>query len=143
VNLSPHFTYAELTASAKAAEIGIDNTPDAEEVENLKRLCAEILEPLRHLLGPIQVTSGYRCIALNRAVGSKDTSHHIDGRAADIKIKGLSPKTVCEAIAALELPYQQCIVEATWTHVSIPVAGHEPARQNLTIGPDGTRPGFH
>lgn len=143
MNLSPHFTLTELTQSQVADAHDINNTPDAEEIENLKRLCIEILEPLRAKVGPIQITSGYRCIALNRAVGSKDTSDHIDGRAADIKVKGISPKTLCEAIVALELPAKQIIREETWTHVSIPRTGQAPARQVLTIDAHGTRQGLN
>jgi zinc D-Ala-D-Ala carboxypeptidase len=147
MQVSKHFSLAELTASDTAAARGIDNTPDDEELHYLARLCDEILEPLRERLGPIQITSGYRCIALNRAIGSKDTSHHVEGRAADIRIKGAKPSHVCEAIAAMQLPYQQCIDEGTWTHVSIPRDGEEPKRQTLTAifgeGPTQYRPGFN
>lgn len=143
MNVSKNFTLNELTRSATADDRNIDNTPDDEELHYLARLCDEILEPLRERLGPIQVTSGYRCIALNRAIGSKDTSHHVEGRAADIKVKGVTPLHVCEAIVALNLPYQQVIAEhGQWTHVSIPRDGEAPARQTLTIDRSGTRPGL-
>lgn len=142
MNVSKHFSLNELTRSATADDRNIDNTPDEEEIANLARLCDEILEPLREELGPIQVTSAYRCIALNRAIGSKDTSHHIDGRAADIKVAGMSPLDVCRAIVELNLPAQQIIRESTWTHVSIPREGQAPARQVLTIDSRGTRAGL-
>ena len=143
MRLSAHFDLSEFLHSDTAERLGIDNAPDDAEIANLKRLCEEVLEPLRERIGPIQITSGFRCIALNRAIGSRDSSHHIDGRAADIKVKGLGPKTICEAIAALELPAEQIIRESSWTHVSIPVAGKEPKRQHLTIDSHGVRQGFH
>ena len=143
MQISPNFSYRELTASATADAHDINNTPDDEELHYLARLCDEILEPLRERLGPIQVTSAYRCIALNRAIGSKDSSHHVEGRAADIKIKGAKPLHVCEAIAAMGLPFEQVIAEhGAWTHVSIPRDGQPPKRQVLTIDSSGTRAGL-
>ena len=149
MNLSEHFTLAELTASDTAARAGIDNKPNDSEIANLASLCEEILEPLRATVGPVQVTSGFRCIPLNRRIGSKDTSHHTMGRAADIKVAGMKPLDVCELIVSMGLGFEQCISEfATpngggWTHVSIPENGKAPKRQCLTIDRLGTRPGLH
>lgn len=136
-NITANFTYAELTASDTALRLGIDNTPDDEELRYLTRLCLEILQPLRDRIHPltgggVQITSGYRCIALNRHIGSSDTSHHVQGRAADIKAPGKTPLEVCRLIVSMELPFEQLIMEGNWTHVSIPLDGRAPKRQCLS-----------
>ncbi len=149
MKLSEHFTLAELTASDTAARFGIDNTPNDAETANLALLCEEILEPLRSTVGPIQVTSGFRCLVLNRRIGSKDTSHHTIGRAADIKVAGMKPLDVCELIVSMGLPFEQLIHEfgtpsgGGWCHVAIAPDGKAPKRQTLTIDKQGTRPGLH
>ncbi len=144
MNLSDHFTLAELTASDTAERFGIDNTPNDSEIANLASLCEEILEPLRATVGPIQVTSGFRCLTLNRRIGSKDTSHHTMGRAADIKVAGMKPLDVCELIVSMGLPFEQLIHEfGSWCHVAIAPDGKAPKRQTLTIDKQGTRPGLH
>lgn len=132
--LSEHFSLAEMIASSAALRLGIDNVPDEAEIENLRRLCAEILEPLRAELGqPVVVTSGLRVPALNAAIGGSPRSDHCHGRAADIKVPGMSARDVCETIRALRLPYRQLICEfGAWCHVSIPVSGQPPAREELT-----------
>lgn len=133
MNLSPHFSLDELTDSDTATRLGIDNTPDDEEIHYLAVLCEDVLEPLRSALRlPIIISSGYRCIALNRAIGSKDTSQHVQGRAADIKVAGLTPLEVCHEIVRLQLPWEQLIDEGKWTHVSVPLDGAPPKRQVLT-----------
>lgn len=144
MNLSPHFTIEELTSSETASRLGIVNVPSQEEVENLRDLCRFILEPLREGCGKvIVVTSGFRCKELNRVLGSKDTSDHVHGRAADIKIPGMTPLHVCGLIVMLNLPFRQVIHEfGTWTHVSIAPKGTAPARQQLTIDKKGTRAGL-
>ncbi|WP_420465630.1 D-Ala-D-Ala carboxypeptidase family metallohydrolase [Panacagrimonas sp.] len=144
MRLSPHFHLDEMTASETAARHGIANEPNETEIRNLACLCEEVLEPLRASIGrPIIVTSGFRCVELNRRLGSKDTSDHVAGRAADIKVHGLRPIEVCQRIADLELPYRQLIHEfGAWTHVSIPADNEVPRRQHLTIDRLGTRPGL-
>lgn len=82
MNLTPHFSLAELTASQIADRAGIDNTPEEGHVANLILLCERVLEPLRDELGPIFISSGYRCLAVNRRLSSKDTSYHVQCRAA-------------------------------------------------------------
>ncbi len=144
MKLSEHFSLSELTASDTAARFGIDNTPNDSETANLALLCEEVLEPLRATVGPIQVTSGFRCLTLNRRIGSKDTSHHTMGRAADIKVAGMKPLDVCELILSMGLPFEQVIHEfGSWTHVAIAPDGKAPKRQCLTIDRLGTRPGLH
>ena len=91
MKLSDHFTLEEMTRSATASARNINNAlhpahpHDAAVIANLKHLCEEVLEPLRrHVGGPILISSGYRCPALNTAVGGATGSQHMTGEAADI-----------------------------------------------------------
>lgn len=143
MQLSKHFTLEELTFSDAAMRHGIDNTPNDEIVGNLKRLCALILEPVRDIVHkPVQVTSGYRSPLVNSLVGSKVTSQHIKGCAADIKVQGVTPDVLIKAIIGAGLPYEQVILEyQTWIHVSVPNDPHAlPKRQALIIDKSGTKP---
>lgn len=148
MNLTPHFTLEELTHTDHRT---IDNTPPEVEVvngqehhiiENLTRL-AEFLEQVKEALGgkPIMVNSAYRCKALNDAVGSKDTSQHRIGCAADIRVPGMTPNEVVQAIMAAGLGYDQVIREFDrWTHVSVPNTPNATAKkQALIIDNTGTR----
>lgn len=132
--LSDHFSLAEMIASDTAARHGISNAPGPFEIDNLRRLCVLVLEPLRAAIGqPIRITSGYRSSLLNTLVGGSRTSDHCAGRAADIQIDGTSPLTLCRAIESLDLPTRQVIHEfGNWCHVSIPAAGDAPRREYLT-----------
>ena len=83
IQLSEHFTLSEFTKSITAERLGIDNKPGYEEVLAMRRLCQEVLEPLRQHYGkPIRITSGFRCEALNKAVGGE----HMLGEAADLSV---------------------------------------------------------
>ena len=85
MNLTENFTLAELTASSVSRLKGIENIPDERSLYNLKRLCVEVLQPVRNRFSrPITVTSGYRSKELNKAVGGSETSQHKNGEAADI-----------------------------------------------------------
>jgi uncharacterized protein YcbK (DUF882 family) len=142
MNLSPNFTLDELTASQTAARKGLDNTPNATEVANLVRV-ASLLEEVRALLNkPILINSGFRSKAVNDAVGSRDTSQHRIGCAADIRVPGMTPREVVEACIAANIGYDQIIEEfGSWTHISVPnTASTAPRRQALTIDRQGTRP---
>jgi uncharacterized protein YcbK (DUF882 family) len=142
MNLSPNFTLDELTASQTAARKGLDNTPNATEVANLVRV-ASLLEEVRALLNkPILINSGFRSKAVNDAVGSRDTSQHRLGCAADIRVSGMTPREVVEACIAANIGYDQIIEEfGSWTHISVPnTASTAPRRQALTIDRQGTRP---
>lgn len=91
MNLSSHFTLAELTKSSTALRLDIDNIPESDEKKNLILLCASILEPVRmHFDKPFVPSSGFRCLELNRAIGSKDTSQHVKGQAVDFEVPGIS-----------------------------------------------------
>ena len=139
MNLTPHFTLEELTHTDHRT---LDNTPNEAELANLKRL-AEFLEAVKTVLGgkPIMVNSAFRSKAVNDAVGSKDTSQHRTGCAADIRVPGMTPDEVVKAIIAANLGHDQVIREFDrWTHVSIPNnTADKPRLQALIIDKQGTR----
>ena len=135
MNLSPHFTLDELTHTDHRE---IDNTPTQAEISNLQQL-ANFLEEVKTVLGgkPIMISSGFRCKALNDAVGSKDTSQHRTGFAADFRVPGMTPDEVVRAVIASGLPYDQLIREFDrWTHISV---ADNPRKQALIIDKLGTR----
>jgi hypothetical protein len=138
--LTPHFTLAELTVTNHRT---LDNTPDPAALANLQRL-AEFMEKVKELLWfkPIMITSAYRSKAVNDAVGSKDTSQHRTGCAADFRVPGMTPREVVDACVKGGLPFDQIILEFdAWTHISIPsVAGVAPRGSKLVIDKQGTRP---
>lgn len=127
MRLSKSFTLAELCVTS----VRLDNTPGPKVTESLRALATDILQPLRDAVGvPVNVTSGYRSPAVNKAVGGAKTSQHVLGEAADIVVAGMSPREVCETIIALNLPFDQLIQEfGRWTHVS---RGPRNRRQVLT-----------
>ena len=142
MNLSPNFTLQELTHSDAAVRHGWENNPDANEINNLTRL-AELLEQVRRVLNkPIMLNSGFRSKLVNDSVGSKDTSQHRIGCAADIRVSGMTPSQVCEAIKASDIQFDQLIREFdSWTHISVTNnAGDTPRNQMLIIDKTGTRP---
>ena len=138
-HLSPNFTLAELTVTDHRE---FDNSPTQEEISNLQRL-AQLLEQVKHELydKPIMVNSAFRSAQVNAAVGSKDTSQHRHGCAADIRVPGMTPDEVVRAVIAAGLPYDQIIREFDrWTHISIPnVDGGTPRKSALIIDKAGTR----
>jgi hypothetical protein len=139
MNLSPHFTLDELTHTDHRE---IDNTPNQAEIDNLQRL-ANFLEEVKTVLGgkPVMISSGFRCKALNDAVGSKDSSQHRVGCAADFRVPSMTPDEVVKAIVASGLGFDQVIREFDrWTHISIPnQASGSPRKQALIIDKAGTR----
>lgn len=139
MNLSTHFTLEELTHTDHRE---FDNTPNDAEKNNLKRL-AEFLEQVKTVLDgkPIMVNSAFRCKQVNDAVGSKDTSQHRIGCAADIRVPGMTPDEVVKAVIASGIAYDQIIREFDrWTHISVPnTITDTPRRQALIIDKTGTR----
>jgi len=139
-NLTEHFTLEELTHTDHRE---FDNTPNESETANLARL-ATFLEEVKTVLGgkPIMINSAFRCKQVNDAVGSKDSSQHRIGCAADIRVPGMTPDEVVKAVIASGIGYDQLIREFDrWTHISVPsVAGSNPRRQSLIIDKSGTRP---
>ena len=139
MNLSEHFTLEELTATSHRE---FDNTPNASEIANLTRLAAT-LEQVKTLLGgkPVMINSGFRSKQVNDSVGSKDTSQHRIGCAADIRVPGMTPNEVVKAIIASDIGYDQLIREFdSWTHISVPdMPSRPPRKQVLIIDKQGTR----
>ena len=137
--MTEHFTLAELTHTDHRE---FDNTPNEAELKNIQRL-AEFLEQVKTVLGgkPIMVNSAFRSKQVNDAVGSKDTSQHRIGCAADIRVPAMTPDEVVKAIIASDLGYDQVIREFDrWTHISIPnVAGAAPRKSKLIIDKASTR----
>jgi uncharacterized protein YcbK (DUF882 family) len=142
MNLTPHFTLEELTASETAERNGWDNSPNDTELANLTRL-ADFLEQVKAVLGgkAIMISSGLRTKKVNDAVGSKDTSQHMIGCACDFKVPGMTPDEVVRKIVASGIGYDQVIREFDrWTHISIPnTAGTASRKQALIIDKAGTR----
>jgi zinc D-Ala-D-Ala carboxypeptidase len=138
--MTPHFTLAELTATSHRQ---FDNTPNEAETANLQRL-AEFLEQVKEALDgkPIMINSGFRSKQVNDSVGSKDTSQHRIGCAADIRVPGMTPDAVVRAVIAAGLPYDQIIREFdAWTHISVTnTPDGTPRRQALIIDKSGARP---
>ena len=137
--MTPNFTLEELTITDHRE---FDNIPNELEKQNLIRL-AKLLEQVKSTLGgkPIMVNSAFRSKQVNDAVGSKDSSQHRLGCAADIRVPGVTPDQVVKAVIAAKLPYDQIIREFDrWTHISVPnVPVGVPRGQALIIDKAGTR----
>ena len=141
MKLSEHFTLEELTYSDLAQRHSLDNSPDKFVIHNLTRL-AELLEDIRSLFGkPIRINSGYRSVTVNALLGSKPTSQHCIGCAADIRIEELTPDEIVKKIVKSDIQYDQVIREFdSWVHISIPKAeGYIARKQALIIDKKGTR----
>ena len=126
MSLTKNFSLIELSKSQTATRKGIDNTPSTEHQDNLKSLCTFILQPVRdHFSCVVSVSSGYRSPELCTAIGSKTTSQHAKGQAADFEIFGVSNKELADYINE-ELEYDQLILEywkesdpnSGWVHCS-------------------------
>ena len=139
MQISDHFTLDELTHTDHRE---FDNTPNENELANLKRLAA-FLEQVKEVLGgkPIMVNSAFRSKPVNDAVGSRDTSQHRIGCAADIRVPSMTPDEVVKAVISAGLGYDQIIREFDrWTHISIPNNPEDkPRQQALIIDKQGTR----
>ena len=137
--LSAHFSLEELTITDHRE---YSNEPNESERQNLVRL-ANFLEQVKFVLGgvPIMVNSAYRSAEVNAAVGSKETSQHRLGCAADLRVPGMTPDQVVQAVIGSQLEFDQCIREFDrWTHISVPShEGEKPRRQALIIDRTGTR----
>lgn len=126
MNLSKHITLEEFTKSQTATRKGISNVPSEMDIARMKLLCEHVIEPIReHFNAPVRILSGYRCPALNNAVGGSRTSQHMNGEAADIEVAGVSNWDVLSYVLN-NLEYDQLIQEymkegdahAGWIHVS-------------------------
>lgn len=142
MKLTEHFTLEELIASDIAARHGIDNIPSSPLIiSNLKSL-AEGLEDVRKLLGkPITINSGYRSLMVNSLLGSKPSSQHTKGLAADFICPAFgTPKDIIKKIVSSDIKYDQVILEFDrWIHISFCEEGYKPRKQALIIDSKGTR----
>lgn len=149
--LTSHFTLSELTRSSTAARLGLDNRPPAEVVPALIRT-AQMLERIRTHLSVevgrpvrIRVTSGFRCLGLNRVLKSADTSAHVKGLAADWTADDFgTPYEVCRALAPMVgvLQIGQLIHEhGEWIHTGVQMP-EKAINRIITVGRSGTRPGI-
>jgi len=145
MHLSPHFTLAEMTRSAVAARRGIDNRAPQQLYPYLRHVAETVLEPVRAHYGiPFSPTSGYRCLALNRALGSPDSSQHVQGQAVDFVLPGVNTLELAHWVRD-NIDFDQLALEywrpdepgAGWVHVSAKPQGNR--RQVLTIDRGGTR----
>lgn len=131
MKLSQNFSLREFTRSATADRLGVCNFPTDAVIENLRHLCQTVLQPLRDHLGcPVVITSGFRCPAVNRAVGGVPRSQHLVGEAADLQVPfvpgtrrpDIRMARVWMAYVAERLPFDQLILEHSgntyWIHVS-------------------------
>lgn len=136
--LSEHFSYIEFIRSDTSLRLGIANDLPIELLHNAQATAA-MLERIRAFLGvPMQVSSGYRCLELNRALKSKDTSDHVQALACDFKVVGTSALTLARKLASAvsSLQIGQLIYEHTWIHVGVPIP-EKPANRILTVQPWG------
>jgi len=140
VNLSPHFTFDELTRTGQTA-LQAPNRQEAQACMGaLTALATTILEPIRAKFGPIKVNSAFRGPAVNSAVGGSKTSQHMSGQAADIVVPGVALEVVFAWIVKESgLPFGQAILEGpggkvAWIHISLgePYRPREKSRQALT-----------
>jgi len=140
--VTPHFSLEELIFSNTAIRLDIDNIPTPEALANLEIL-ANGLEAVRAKLysNPIKVSSGYRCLKLNRALKSRDTSYHVKGLAADFTCPrfGTVPE-VMRALADSSIEFDQLILEFdSWIHIGFAEAGAKPRRQMMIIDKSGVK----
>ena len=129
MNLSQHFTLEEATHSGLAIRLGITNQPSEACIERMRDAAGQ-MEAVRTLLGGVKiwVTSWYRCLALNRALRSADTSAHIQGWAIDFVAPPFgTPLQVCRAILDAHILMDQLIYEGSWVHISFNPRGWQQA----------------
>ena len=141
--LTANFSLEELTRSEAADRNGWDNTPNEQETDNLK-LWGGLLQLVMTAVGvkPVIINSGFRSKKVNDSVGSKDSSQHRLGCAADFRVPGMKPLEVVEACIKAKVPFDQIILEFdSWTHISVPsLYGAQPRGSKLIIYRNGARP---
>jgi len=123
-----HFSQTELTCT----NTGLPNEPDGVACANLTRLITDALEPMREIVGPMRVNSGYRSKAVNTAIGGAKNSQHMKGQAADVVPTGMDLEKAFRAVQSSPIQFDQLIREPTWIHISVPDCGARPRRQCLT-----------
>lgn len=145
MKLTANFSLAEMTKSETALRHDIDNTPDAEQLENLISLCECVLQPIRERFGmAVKVNSGFRSGEVNTKVGGSKTSDHCKGMAADIEIPGVANAELAQWIVD-NLNFRQVILEfytpgipdSGWVHVSYNPSDNK--KQVLTAAKKGLK----
>ena len=140
MKLSKYFTYNELTFSETAKRLKYTNQPPPKELKSLTNT-AQQLDKVRELLGcPVIINSGYRSLAVNRAIGSSDNSQHVKGEAVDFRTHQYTPSQIVEMIKKSDIPYDQLILEFdSWVHISFKHLAKNNRKQVLIIDKKGTR----
>jgi len=120
-HISPNFTYGQLVTTNNRNFINLNYDEGKKYINNLTRLCNEILEPIVVLIGEVPIIdSAFRCVELNTSLGASKTSQHMDAEAGDTKYRNMSLKNVFNKIADSSLPFGQLIFEfSSWVHVSV------------------------
>lgn len=117
MKLTENFNLEEFTRSNTAIANGIDNIPNGQQVENLRILCARVLQPLRAAYNePFFINSGFRCPELNKAVGGVPTSQHLEGKASDVRVN--EPRKLLASLLGSGLAFDQAILYPTFLHIS-------------------------
>jgi len=144
MRLSQNFSLKELTRSQTAIRKGIDNNPDTEQLVSLTVLATKILQPCREQFGSISINSGLRVVELNRTIGSRDTSQHTKGEAADFEAYSISNRGLAEWVEG-NLEFDQLILEYPgpdprdgWVHCSYKRDGSN-RKQVLTAVKEGNK----
>lgn len=141
MNLSEHFTLEEATYSETAVRLDINNQPNEQQLENMKKAAAG-LEQLRAVSGPLRINSWLRLPDVNVAVGGSKVSSHMDGWAIDVSSTKMTPIELCHKVEELGIKFDQMIHEfGRWMHISF---APEMRQQKLTIfKPEGKyKPGI-
>ena len=132
------FSWDEITRSSAATRLGLANEPPPTERAALVALVSAVLDPLRAVLGvPLRVTSGFRCVALNAAIGGSPTSQHTLGEAADVRAEGMASEEVVRALVRAGLPFDQAIWYAPERggHVHVSYTTRRPNRRQTLHAP--------
>lgn len=125
MNLSPHFTFDELTRTGQSSLQEANRREAQAVIESLRRVCTDLLEPIRAKFGPVRINSGFRGPAVNTAIGGSKTSQHMKGEAADIVVPSVSLEVAFRWIVLESgIKFGQAILEGrtptpTWIHISL------------------------
>ena len=138
MNLSPHFTLAELCHTSRTALVAANEQEALQHLPALTALCTTLLEPVRARFGPVSIHSGFRGPSLNAAVGGSGTSQHSTGGAADFHCPNANLVVVYEWIVASGLPFGQVILEGTdhkptWIHLSLGPPWRDASRSGMAL----------
>lgn len=127
MKLTEHFTLEEMTHSDTALKLGMPNEPTAHQIANLTYLCQTILEPMRLIVGPLQVNSGFRTLEVNTRIGGAKGSQHMTGYAADVVPTHSDLGIAFDVVRKSDIPYDQIILEPSWIHISCSYAPRHQA----------------